>query len=204
MALQYKFFTIPVKMPDDAEAELNRFMRSARVITAHREFVAQGENSFCCVTVEYLSDRGTGENTAGGKSRTDYKEVLSPENFALYAKLREWRKEVSSKEAIPAYAVFTNEQLAKIAEKRAASKSKLQKIEGIGEARIEKYGEAVIKIVQEFNSGTQKTEDEPDSRPDTETGTGKEEQKNETKKQPVLFNSNPGKSLSGLPQSRQR
>ena len=51
----------------------------------------------------------------GGKQRVDYKEVLSPADFALFAKLRDWRKATAEQEGIPVYAVLTNEQLAAIA-----------------------------------------------------------------------------------------
>ncbi len=210
MSLQYKFLIIPIRTAAEAESELNRFLRSVRVITAHREFVAQGENSFWCMAVEYVSDSvpsSHGGNTAGGRNRPDYKELLSQEDFAVFAKLREWRKQIAEKEAVPAYTVFTNEQLAKVAEKRITAKSGLQEINGVGEARIKKYGDAVIHIMaQEIKSGEQKAKDKTDSRTGLETPSGMEtqEQKNETKGQPVLFDSGPGKSSSGLPQSRQR
>ncbi len=210
MSLQYKFFIIPIRSAAETEPELNRFLRSVRVITTHREFVAQGENSFWCMAVEYLSDgspQSHSENTAGSKNRPDYRELLSPEDFAVFAKLREWRKEVAEKEAVPAYTVFTNEQLAKIAEKRIIVKSGLQEINGVGEARIKKYGDAVIGIVaQEIKSGEQKAKDKTDNRTGFENPSGMErqEQKNETKEQPVPFDSGSGKSSSGIPQSRQR
>jgi superfamily II DNA helicase RecQ len=50
---------------------------------------------------------------------------------------------------MPAYAVFTNEQLAEIAKARCATLADLGKIEGIGPARVEKYGEAVLTNLRE-------------------------------------------------------
>jgi ribonuclease D len=211
MALQYKFFIIPIRTGAEAESELNRFLRSARVVTTHQEFVVQGKNSFWCMAVEYLSDgspQSYSENAAtGGRIKPDYRELLSPENFAIFAKLREWRKEIAGKEAVPVYTIFTNEQLAKIAEKRITAKTGLQEIEGIGEARIKKYGDAVIAVmVQEVKSDEQKPKDETHSRTELETPSGMktQEQKNEAKERPVLFDSESGKSSSGIPQSRQR
>jgi len=83
MTIQYRFFTIPLKSAEEVETELNHFLRSQRILTVHREFVSRGENS--------------------------YREVLSPEDFALFVKLRDWRKQAAEKEAVPVYTIFTNE-----------------------------------------------------------------------------------------------
>ncbi len=45
------------------------------------------------------------------------------------------------------FTIFTNEQLAQVAGKRPTSKVALQKIPGIGEAKTNKYGQAVIGMV---------------------------------------------------------
>ena len=75
----------------------------------------------------------------------DYKELLKPEEFEVFSRLREWRKATAEKEGIPVYTVLTNEQLAQMVRKKVSSKAGLKEIEGIGEARVEKYGEAVLR-----------------------------------------------------------
>ena len=45
--MQLKLFILPVKSLDAAEAEMNAFLRSHRVLVVKKEFVADGENSFC-------------------------------------------------------------------------------------------------------------------------------------------------------------
>jgi superfamily II DNA helicase RecQ len=77
----------------------------------------------------------------------DYKELLKPEEFQVFSRLRDWRKAVAEKEGVPVYTVLTNEQLAQIVQKRINTKAGLKEIEGVGEARVEKYGEAVLKVV---------------------------------------------------------
>ena len=44
--MQLKLFILPVKNLDAAEGEMNGFLRSHRVLTVKKEFVADGENSF--------------------------------------------------------------------------------------------------------------------------------------------------------------
>jgi superfamily II DNA helicase RecQ len=75
----------------------------------------------------------------------DYREVLNPEQFEVFSKLRELRKQIAEKESIPVYAVFTNEQLAAMVQTQADSKTKLKAIEGVGDARIDKYGEEFLR-----------------------------------------------------------
>jgi hypothetical protein len=42
--MQLKLFILPVKNLDAAEAEMNAFLRSHRVLTVEKEFVADGED----------------------------------------------------------------------------------------------------------------------------------------------------------------
>ncbi|NCA82004.1 MAG: hypothetical protein EOM72_04590 [Opitutae bacterium] len=149
--MQLSFYAIPARGDAGLQEDLNRFLRSHRVLTAHREFVANGENSYWALAVEFLegpapSGPGPGEGR-GGKPRVDYKEVLSPGDFALFARLRDWRKATAEQEGIPVYAVLTNEQLAGIAAKRPESLAGLKEIEGLGDAKAGKYGAAVLAVV---------------------------------------------------------
>ncbi len=100
--------------------------------------------------MEYIP-LASGESFGGNsrkKPKVDYKSVLSPDDFAVFARLRDWRKGAAAEEGAPVYTIFTNEQLARIVQNRARSLDDLGKIEGIGASRISKYGEAVIGIMR--------------------------------------------------------
>jgi superfamily II DNA helicase RecQ len=145
--MQLKLFIVPVKNIAAAEAEMNGFLRAQRVLAVKKEFVAAGENSFWTFCVEYL-DGAAGMGGLGGRGpKVDYREVLKPEEFELFSRLRDWRKGVAEKEGVPVYAVLTNEQLAQIVQKKVNSKAGLKEIEGVGDARVEKYGEALLSVV---------------------------------------------------------
>ncbi len=74
----------------------------------------------------------------------------------MFAKLRDWRKEMAGKESNPVYTICTNDQLAEIATKKITTLKGLEEVNGIGEARIKKYGEAMLNIVkQEIQAGNQ-------------------------------------------------
>ena len=101
-----------------------------------RHFVADGQNSFWTLCV--FSDDSTKRSgkTASRKASVDYRDILNPEEFALYDRLRELRKQLADRDGVPTYAVFTTEQLAAIVQRRASSLTKLREIDGIGEARV--------------------------------------------------------------------
>jgi superfamily II DNA helicase RecQ len=152
--MQLAFFSIPARGDSGLQEDLNRFLRSHRVLTVHREFVPLGENSFWALAVEYMLGAAPAESTSGRstKPRVDYKEVLSTEDFALFAKLRDWRKTKAGEEGIPVYAVLTNDQLAAVATKRPKSTAQLREVDGLGEAKSTKYSEDVLKIVLDASS----------------------------------------------------
>ena len=111
--MQLKLFIVPVKNLSLPEGEMNAFLRSHRVLAVRKEFVSDGENSFWTFCVEYLESAPASNPPPGGKlPKVDYKEVLKPDEFEVFSRLRDWRKGVAEAEGVPVYVVFTNEQLA--------------------------------------------------------------------------------------------
>ena len=125
---------------------MNSFLRSHRVLAVKKEFVSDGENSFWTFCVEYLeSSPAPPAPGQSGRPKVDYKEVLKPEEFEVFSRLREWRKRVAEKEGVPVYVIFSNEQLAEMVRKKAGTRAALKEIEGVGDARLEKYGAALLE-----------------------------------------------------------
>jgi superfamily II DNA helicase RecQ len=155
--MAYRFFTIPIKDEGMSAAELNGFLRGHRVLSVDRRWVEQGSESFWSFCVDYLDFGGAGLASSGKngtiRGKVDYREVLSPEDFAVFARLRQARQEIAQAEAVPVYTIFTNEQLAQMVRGRATTRAALEKIAGVGDARIEKYGGRVLEILRRQWSG---------------------------------------------------
>ncbi len=149
--MQLRFFMVPVTAADDAAVELNRFLAANRILAIERQFISDGANSAWTICVSF--DEGGGAATArpgiGKRGKVDFKDVLSDSEFAVFARLRALRKERADAEGVPAYALFTNEQLAEMVQRRVVSNSALREIQGIGDARVEKYGEAFLQILKD-------------------------------------------------------
>lgn len=148
--MQLEQFILPVGDSGEALQACNAFLRSVKVLKVNREFVTDGPGSYWAILVEYLD----APSRSGGnkRARIDYREVLSPEDFAVFDKLRKFRKTLAEQDSVPAYAVFTNEQLAKIVTERVKTEKELAAIEGVGENKVSKYG-AILSVVRAENHG---------------------------------------------------
>ena len=140
--MQYKFYRIGIN-EEKIEEEINAFLRSVRVLQVQKEFVSLGAQSFWSLCVEYLESSSLKARNAA-RSKVDYKEVLSSEDFVVFSRLRELRKELATEEAIPVYAICTNEQLADVVKKHPKNITELRKIEGFGESKVKKYGNQIL------------------------------------------------------------
>lgn len=140
--MRFDFFMIPVRDGEAATEELNRLLSSARILTVDRQFVSDGINSHWSICVASQSG-SVGKQSNRKKQNVDYREILSEEDFAIYARLRTLRKELADREGVPVYAVFTNEQFAEIVRTRTETLSSMRAID----ARVEKYGESVVAFM---------------------------------------------------------
>ena len=139
--MAFRFFVIPVQDSDAPEAELNAFLRGHRVISVERRWVDQGSMSFWSICVDYLDPAATGDSRRSGqRGKVDYREILSADDFAVFAGLRDLRRDIAQTDGVPVYTIFNNEQLAEMVRKKARTRADLEGIAGVGDARVGKYG----------------------------------------------------------------
>jgi superfamily II DNA helicase RecQ len=143
-----RFFTVPALDPDRGSEEVSAFLSTHRVIEVTREFVANGPNSYWASCVTYTTSSAR-EATTGKRTPKDYRELLSAEDFAVFASLRTLRKQLADREGVPAYAIFTNEHLATMVRERITTPAALAALPGVGEARVDKYAEPFLAILQQ-------------------------------------------------------
>jgi len=142
---QYASFFVSPFGENSVTDELNAFLRSHRIVHVEKKLVDGERGTGWLFLVEYGAAE-SGKPAQGGAQRVDYREVLNTAEYALFEKLRALRKEISEKQGIPVYAVFTNEQLAVMAKKQPKSTKDMLAIAGIGEARVKQYGEAFLSV----------------------------------------------------------
>jgi superfamily II DNA helicase RecQ len=126
-------------------APLNAFLRAHRIVRVTRQWCEAGKESTWAFCVEYVEGAGSPNAVT---AKVDYKEVLPPEQFEVFARLRALRKTLSEREGQPVFAIFTNAQLAEIVQRGCQTLEDLKAIAGIGEARVAKYGAEVLAVLQ--------------------------------------------------------
>ncbi len=145
--MQIQLFTIPITDNGSALEEMNRFLRGHKVLETDKHLVQNEHGATWCFCISYIANGNTA--TKGKKEKVDYKNVLDPKIFEIFSELRKIRKQIAETDAIPAYAVFTDEELAGIAKLKELTVSNLRKIKGIGPKKVEKYGDRIISTYNE-------------------------------------------------------
>lgn len=140
--MQYRLFRVPVDNPEETQEELNAFLRSHRIIHVSSDLVSENGGTTYVFLVEYVEGSSKRKQKVG---RVDYREVLPPEQFATFARLRDVRKRLAEENGIPVYAVFTNEQLADIVRNPPSNATELAAVDGVGPSKTENFGPAILE-----------------------------------------------------------
>jgi len=150
--MPYQHFAVPAS-GGEIQEQLNRFLASHQVLRVDKQFVANGVDSFWAYQVHWVAGNDASRVTEGGrKGMVDYKEILNETDFELFLKLKEWRKEKAKAEGVEPYAVFTNAQLAEAVTRRCETAASLKEIAGVGEGRVEKYGQSLLELLKNSHS----------------------------------------------------
>ncbi|MGF0115984.1 ATP-dependent helicase [Promicromonospora sp. Marseille-Q5078] len=88
--------------------------------------------------------RGRSRGAARGQAR---QQLTGDHDVALFDALREWRLSVARETDKPAFTVLGDATLAAIAELKPTSVAQLARVNGVGPAKIDRYGETILAIV---------------------------------------------------------
>ncbi len=142
--MQLKMFTIPVTDDGIFTTELNTFLRTHKVLEINKELVSNEVGAYWCFCISYIE----GASFDTSKTKVDYKEVLTKEEFERFSKMRVIRKELAANENISAYIVFTDEELSEMAKLTELTPKAMLGIKGIGEKKMERYAPHFIEKMQ--------------------------------------------------------
>jgi len=146
--MQIRIFTIPIIGGEVLTEEMNAFLRQKKVLQMEQSLIDSSNGTYWSFCIRYIEDNASSKYS-GKRSKIDYKHLLDEASFSRFSKMRELRKKISKEEAIPAYAVFTDAELAELAKLESLSLSLMKSVKGIGEKKVEKYGHHFISIKQE-------------------------------------------------------
>ncbi|MDH2443745.1 DNA helicase RecQ [Amnibacterium sp. CER49] len=122
-----------VAVADDGYGTLSLGSRAAEVL--------RGESP-----VRLRHDLERSRSGGGSRKAKPVAADLEPEAQQLFERLRAWRAGQAKEQGVPAYVVFGDATLRSLATLRPTSLAALGDVSGIGAAKLERYGEAVLAI----------------------------------------------------------
>jgi ATP-dependent DNA helicase RecQ len=139
--------------------EMNRkqWMHLARQLVQMGYLQQEGEFHTLSLTakaLESLKKRqpifGVVQEAAERVKKSKGKKIEIEYNHALFAILRQKRKEMADEAKIPPYVIFSDKTLIEMAAYYPQSSESLLNISGVGQAKAEKYGEAFLSVIKAF------------------------------------------------------
>ncbi|HVL74660.1 MAG TPA: DNA helicase RecQ [Noviherbaspirillum sp.] len=124
--------------------EVDHEAYGALKLTEHARPVLRGER-----TVQLRQYRKPAKaRREAPKRKTAYAEAgLSPVEQAIFEKLRWWRMETAREHNVPAYVIFHDATMREIARAKPSSLNDLRGISGVGEKKLETYGEEIVSLI---------------------------------------------------------
>ena len=135
--MQIKVFSVPAVSGDAANEELNKFLRSKKVLQVDQEMIQVGGTAYWSYSVRFVEDYSP---TTRGKPKIDYMQVLPAEVFETFSALRGLRTELAKKHKVRPYEIFLDQELAELAGMPEITQASLLSIKGIAASRVEKWG----------------------------------------------------------------
>jgi ATP-dependent DNA helicase RecQ len=124
-----------VAVADDGYGTLGLGPAAADVLKGQRE-------------VRLRHDLGRSASGGGGRKAKPVAADLDADGQALFERLRVWRAGQAKEQAVPAYVVFGDATLKALAAARPASREALAGVSGIGAAKLERYGDALLELLE--------------------------------------------------------
>ncbi|MGM9712615.1 MAG: HRDC domain-containing protein [Prevotella sp.] len=163
--MQIKIFNIPIGAEESQIEDLNLFLRANKIIDVKRELAMLDGRSCWSFCITYMLNSQINEqNKPTNGTKIDYKDMLDSKAFQTFTMLRKIRKGIADEEAVPAYAIFTDAELAEISKLQTINIESIRKIPGIGKKKVEKYGNIIVESANHITDETDRKSDGADSK----------------------------------------
>ena len=73
---------------------------------------------------------------------------LSAEDAGLYEAIKDWRRHAAGEENVPPYVIFGDRTIEDLIFKKPRTVRELLNVFGIGEIKAEKFGSALLRLVE--------------------------------------------------------
>lgn len=121
----------------------------ALILTEKSRTILRGEE-----TIALRKDRSAAGLKKTRTSRSaSLADDLEQDDRLLFERLRRLRTQIAKDQGVPPYVVFPDATLAGIASARPVTPDALLEVSGVGQSKLQKYGEAFLDLVEAFEAG---------------------------------------------------
>lgn len=103
------------------------------------------KKSHLSLRTEYIESENSQDKR--NEEKRSYENNLSETQKQLCEKIKKWRRKTASELKVPPYIIFGDKTLYDIIEKKPETKDDLYDICGLGERKIEKYGDEILNLI---------------------------------------------------------
>ena len=93
--------------------------------------------------------------TKTGSAPRKPEQQLAGGDYQLWEALRSCRRELASEQDVPPYVIFHDATLMEMVERKPLTAIQLRRINGIGDRKLEQYGDAFLEVIREHLSAEQ-------------------------------------------------
>ena len=134
-------FHISTLEDENEQERINKFLRSHRILQLDRSFSSENGGYWSLLVTYQENASASGIGDFQRRQKVDYKEILSENAYRRFEEMRQIRGSIAKKEGIAAFLVFSDKELAKLAEVECLNAATMEAIEGVDEKKKKKYGE---------------------------------------------------------------
>lgn len=140
--MELRIFTLPFDAISEGFSDevISEFCLNKKVHSIQSQFFLNEGHAYWSVAVQY-------DILVKGEEKV---RELDETQQQLFKRLKEWRKEQSAKDGMPAYILATDRQLKAMILQKAQTLEGLKQAKGFGQKRIQKYGKAILAILKAF------------------------------------------------------
>jgi len=143
--MQHKIFTIPLIGGEHINDEMNAFIRANKTLNVEKQLLQTPNGWFWAFCIQFT--QGQNNNSNYRTEKIDYMQILTGKPLELFNKLKEIRKQLAQKDGIPVYAIFSNDELAGIAQLPEITPANIKNIKGIGQNKVKSYANTVCTML---------------------------------------------------------
>jgi len=156
------------------DGAVREFLKDKELLGVQDHLIVRNDVPYLVFVLKYMPYRAETDPKYSAKVKEEepWRKMLTESDMGLFNLLRDWRSERAKKEGMPPYVLFTNQQFAMIVKKRPQTLGELAQIEGVGQGKVQKYGQDILNI-SKVNLGGEKekvkVEEKEPEKPDGST-----------------------------------